>query len=153
MKALELSDMYIQKMELLKTSNDITMLQMNMVIDYTNRVSKIRNQKDSSLFLININKYILDHLSDSIKSSDICKALYISKSLLFDKIKIETNMTLSNYILNYKINESKELLKTTNLNITSISYYLGFSSQSHYNHAFKKFTGISPIEYRKKNAK
>ena len=37
--------------------------------------------------LINLNKYILSHLSDSIKSDDLCDALYISKSALFSKIK------------------------------------------------------------------
>ena len=57
-------------------------------------------------------------------------------------------MTVSNYILNIKINESKSLLKYTDKPISAISLYLGFSSQSHFNHAFKKITNKTPIEYR-----
>ena len=45
------------------------------------------------------------------------------------------------------------LLKYTDKSISSISVYLGFSSQSHFNHAFKKITNKTPIEYRKKHTK
>ena len=146
--SLSLSDLYIQKMELLTSSSDIYMLLMNMVIDYTERVSKIKNMDNTSSFMIKLNKYILNHLSDPIKSKDVADYLFISKSTLFYKIKSETNMTFSNYILSIKINESKNLLRYTDRSISSISIYLGFSSQSHFNHAFKKFTSITPVKYR-----
>lgn len=123
---------------------------MNMILDYTKKVAKIKGKNKASSILINLNKYILSHLSDAIKSDDLCDALYISKSSLFKHIKDETNMTLSNYILSVKINEAKELLKYTDSSIGSISVYLGFSSQSHFNHAFKKFAGTTPINYRNK---
>ena len=146
--SLSLSDLYIQKMELLTSSSDIYMLLMNMVIDYTERVSKIKNMDNTSSFMIKLNKYILNHLSDPIKSKDVADYLFISKSTLFYKIKSETNMTFSNYILSIKINESKNLLRYTDRSISSISIYLGFSSQSHFNHALKKFTSITPVKYR-----
>ena len=149
LQALALSDLYIQKMELLNNSSDIYTLQMNMVFDYTKQVAKIHNKDNMSDFLIELNKYVYLHISDAIKAKDICKALFISKSALFNKIKKETNMTLSNYILSLKINEAKHLLVSSNRSITSISNYLGFSSQSHFDHVFKKITNYSPIEYKK----
>lgn len=152
-EALSLSDLYIQKMELLQNNFDVINLQTNMIIDYTERIAKINNKSNTSILLINLNKYILSHLSDAIKSNDICSSLYVSKSVLFDKIKKETGMTLSNYILFVKINESKDLLKYSNRSISAISTYLGFSSQSHFNHAFKKITNTTPIEYRKTRGK
>ena len=135
-------------MELLQSSSDIMALQINMILDYTERVAKINGIKNASSLLIELNKYILSHLSEAIKIEDICKALFISKSVLFAKIKKETDMTVSNYILYVKVNEAKSLLKYTNQSIASISIYLGFSSQSHFNHAFKKFTNTTPIKYR-----
>lgn len=149
MQALALSDLYIQKMELLQKGSDIYSLQTNMILDYTERIAKIKSKDNASILLINLNKYILNHLSDAIKSDDLCDALYISKSSLFSKIKNETGMTLSNYILSVKIKESKDLLKYTDRSIGSISAYLGFSSQSHFNHAFKLFMKTTPLEYRK----
>ena len=147
-EALALSDLYIQKMELLQNGSDIMALQVNMILDYTERVAKINGIKNASSLLIELNKYILSHLSEAIKIEDICKTLFISKSVLFAKIKKETDMTVSNYILYVKVNEAKSLLKYTNQSIASISIYLGFSSQSHFNHAFKKFTNTTPIKYR-----
>ena len=150
MQALALSDLYIQKMELLQNRKEIYTLQMNMIIDYTEKIAKIKSKDSASPLLISLNKYVLSHLSDAIKTDDLCDNLYISKSALFKKIKDETNMTISNYILKLKTNEALELLKYSNRSIGSISIYLGFSSQSHFNHAFKKFTGMTPLEYRNK---
>lgn len=150
-EALSLSDLYIQKMELMKNIDDITSLQMQMLNDYTEHVAKIKGNQNYSPFLIKLNKYIINHLSDAIKSEDLCLALYISKSSLFSKIKKETGMTLSEYILNIKINESKNLLKYTSKPIAVISAYLGFASQSHFNNTFKKYLNTTPIKYRNSN--
>ena len=57
-------------------------------------------------------------------------------------------MTVSNYILKMKINESKNLLKYSDKSIASISVYLGFSSQSHFNNTFKSFMKMTPLAYR-----
>ena len=124
-----------------------------MIKEYTSLVARIKGKDNSSELLIKLNKYIFDHLSDAIKISDICKSLFISKSSLFANIKKETGLTVSEYILQTKINESKSLLKYTNKSLSTISLYLGFSSQSHYNHAFKRFTNMTPSEYKKKHAR
>lgn len=150
-EALSLSDLYIKKMELLQNGEEIAILQMNMVLDFTERVAKIKGNKDASSFLINLNKYIYSHISDAIKVEDICASLYISKSVLFDKLKKEIGKIVSEYVLSIKINESKGLLKYSNKSISSISLYLGFSSQSHFNRTFKELTGLTPVEYRKKH--
>ena len=50
-----------------------------------------------------------------------------------------------------KIEEAKRFLQYTNKPITAISAYLGFSSQSHFSRAFKKYTKMLPNEYRKLN--
>ncbi len=151
-EALSLSDLYIQKMELLNNESKIYTLQMNMVIDFTKRVAKIKN-KTNSVFISELTKYVLNNLNTHIKSKDICSSLYTSKSVLFERVKKETNMTLSEFILSIKINESKNILKYSNKSISFISGYLGFSSSSHFNRVFKYFTNITPLEYRKTHAK
>ena len=147
--ALSLSDLYIQKAELMQNVNDILSLQIRMLFDFTEHVSKIKGNNESSLFLVKLNKYIIEHLSEAIKAEDICASLFVSKSTLFSKVKRETEMTVSNYILKMKINESKNLLKYSDKSIASISVYLGFSSQSHFNNTFKSFMKMTPLAYRK----
>ena len=48
--------------------------------------------------------------------------------------------------------KAEEILMKTDKNITEISMELGLTSPSNFARSFKKFTGLSPSEYRKKEA-
>ena len=52
------------------------------------------------------------------------------------------------YVNHIRINESKRLLKESNLNVGEIAYKVGFNNQSHFNRVFKSVTSISPTAYR-----
>ena len=53
---------------------------------------------------------------------------------------------------NLRMMKAEEILMKTDKNITEISMELGFTSPSNFTRSFKKFTGLSPSEYRKKEA-
>ena len=53
-----------------------------------------------------------------------------------------------NYVINKRISEAKNLLKTTNYSIRDISSIVGFSTSSYFSQMFKKVTGLSPKEYK-----
>ena len=55
-----------------------------------------------------------------------------------------------NYLINRRIEESKNLLTTTNYSIRDISTIVGFSNSSYFSQMFKKFTGDSPRAYKNK---
>ena len=149
--ALSLSDAYIQKCELMNNIERITNLQYRMLFDYTERVEKLRMGKTPSKFVLDVTNYIYHHLSEPITTEDIAKALYMSRSRLSVKFKQETNENLVDFILKEKTEEAKRLLRYTDKPITAISAYLGFSSQSHFSHVFKKYAGSLPNEYRKRH--
>lgn len=152
-EALGLSDQYIQKMDLMDSQSAIRNLQLRMILDYTERVSRIQGKPDSSSFLIDLNKYIYAHLSDAIFTNDVCRALFLSRTMLFARLKKETGKTFSVYVQSIKIQEAEDLLKHTDKALTQISYYLGFSSSSHFTRVFKKLVGVTPWEYREKHTK
>ena len=58
--------------------------------------------------------------------------------------------SVSAFILRCKLEEGKELLQYTNKSIRTISTFLCFSSQSHFQTAFKKQFGMTPNECRRK---
>ena len=60
-------------------------------------------------------------------------------------------ITLSRYIRNQKIDVACSMLRHLDESSLSIANYLGFSSQSHFIQVFKKTTGMTPEEYRRKN--
>uniref|UniRef100_UPI00403F3826 helix-turn-helix domain-containing protein n=1 Tax=Paenibacillus sp. FSL R7-0163 TaxID=2954530 RepID=UPI00403F3826 len=55
------------------------------------------------------------------------------------------------YITNLRLKKSKHLLLHTDLKIQMISEQLGFASQSHFSRQFKRWTGVSPLNYRPKS--
>ena len=150
--AFSISDFYIQRCELLYSLNDITNLQYRMILDYTERVSRLRINQNNSKLLIDVANYIYHHISEPIKTEDIANSLYLSRPYLSKKFKEETNENIAEYIIKEKINEAKRLLRYSNKSLTQISSYLGFSSPSHFSRVFKKHTNLSPSEYKNKHA-
>lgn len=148
--ALSISDAYIQKCELMNTVENIINLQYHMVFDYTEKVEKLQFSKLSSKLVHDVANYIHHHLSEPITTENIAKALFMSRSRLSVKFKQETRENLIDFILKEKAEEAKRLLRYTDKTAVSISAYLGFSSQSHFSRVFKKYTGYSPNEFRKK---
>ena len=93
-------------------------------------------------------QYIHEHIHERIFLQDIADTFGISPNYLSQLFKKHMNVGISEYITNQKIDESKHLLKETNLKIYEISDQLGFESSFYFSKVFKKITGISPKDYR-----
>lgn len=150
--ALMLSDRYIQRCELTNTAEEITNLQFHMISDYTARVESLHIGSAPTQLVTAVSNYIRHHLSEPITTEQIAASLYISRTHLSARFRKETGITLSDYILKEKTEETKRLLRYTDKPLSAISAYLGFSSQSHFSRTFRKYAGITPGEYRTKHA-
>lgn len=75
----------------------------------------------------------------------------ISRAHLHRKMKEIVGMTPSDFIRNIRLQRACEVLKNPDVDITQVAYTLGFTSQPHFSTAFKRFTGMSPTEYRMQN--
>lgn len=148
--AFSLSDAFIQKCELMNAPDQIMNLQFYMVLEFTQRVERIRMGKQPSKLAIDVANYIQHHLSEPITAEDIAKELYLSRPYLSRKFIEETGMSLTDFILKEKTEEAKRLLRYSDKSLTAISNYLGFSSQSHFSRVFKKYASSTPGEYRDK---
>lgn len=148
--AFSLSDAFIQKCELMNAPDQIMNLQYHMVLEFTQRVERIRQGKRPSKLAIDVANYIHHHLSEPITAEEIAKELYLSRPYLSRKFIEETGESLTDFILKEKTEEAKRLLRYSDKSLTAISNYLGFSSQSHFSRVFKKYTACTPGEYREK---
>ena len=150
--AFALSDAFIQKCELLKSPDSIFNLQYRMVLELTERVERLRIGRNPSKLTLEVANYIQHHLSEAITAEDIAKSLFLSRPYLSRKFKEETGENLTDFILKEKTEEAKRLLRYTDKSATAIGVYLGFSSQGHFSRVFRKYTGLSPREYREKHS-
>ena len=55
-----------------------------------------------------------------------------------------------NYVIQKRVEEATELLLSTSYSVSQISQIIGFSSQSYFSQIYKKMTGKTPFEVRKK---
>lgn len=93
--------------------------------------------------------YIHQNYSSNISLADIAKAANISIaecSRCFRKI---VHATPYNYLIEYRIKRSLDLLNTTSLTVTDIAIRVGFNHVNHFIQSFKKSKGVTPNEYRK----
>lgn len=69
---------------------------------------------------------------------------YISR--LFSEVE---GITIEHFFILQKIEKVKELLVYGELNLSEISYQLGYSSVAHLSAQFKKVTGLTPSHFKK----
>lgn len=152
--AFALSDLCIQKIEMLYDLESMLKLTFQLMLTYSELVGKAK-YKFSNLSPISqcsVN-YIKTHIYDNIRLENIAKQLKINKTYLCEIFKKDVGITVQQYVLNEKISEAKSILLLTEMPILEISNYLSFSSQSHLQNVFKRFTGVTPLEFRKAKGK
>ncbi|MCC8088794.1 MAG: helix-turn-helix domain-containing protein [Rikenellaceae bacterium] len=76
----------------------------------------------------------------------------VSEKILNATVYRKTGRTPKEYISNRIILEAKRLLCHTTISAKEISYTLGFDEPTNFNKFFRKYTGLSPIEFRERNA-
>ena len=94
--------------------------------------------------------YIKTNYNISIRMEDISSKLFFNKNYIGKLFKQETGMPVSDFIREIRINEACRQLKETDKIITDIAPSCGYNDMKSFYAAFKKSTGLTPNEYRKK---
>jgi len=93
---------------------------------------------------------ILDNISDEqFGVSELADIMNMSRSSLLRKIKKQTELSASQFIRQIRLQKSMDLLKTTSLNVSEISYQVGFGSTSYFIKCFREHYGHPPGEIGK----
>ncbi|GKX31509.1 hypothetical protein SH1V18_39890 [Vallitalea longa] len=93
--------------------------------------------------------YIYQNFNKKITINEIAHKISISPSYLSRIFKYVVGVTIIEYINNYRLEKSKEYIKSTELSLTQIAEILGFNSIHYFSKQFKKKYEISPIIYSK----
>lgn len=94
-------------------------------------------------------RYIEENYTEPINIDDIINQVHISKYYFIRLFKQYMGMTPYSYLINYRINQSKILLRTQNISVGEISRETGFCDVSNFINQFKKQTGQRPMDYRR----
>ena len=100
-------------------------------------------------FMIKLNKIIMDHLdTPQLDVLFLCNEIGMSRSSLYNKLKVLTSMGVNDYINKLKMEKAISLISSTDMTITEISESIGFSTLRYFSTAFKQYTGKSPSTYK-----
>jgi AraC-like DNA-binding protein len=112
-----------------------------------------KNPPQEAVFMQKINTLIKVNIeNENFGTDDICKAMFLSRTQLFRKMKSLVNHAPANYIRSIRLQKAREMLETTNFTISEVAYKSGFQSINNFNKVFKRMYGIPPSIYRCKNS-
>ncbi len=143
-----ISDQFARRIE---SGAELTMgtdLILDMVRSYCRLVRKYAMGQWSPTIQKSI-AYIEADLAGDLGLRQIASALNISAGYLSTLFKKETGQTLTEYISRRRMETGAHLLRTTRLQVQTVAQRCGMSDVNYFSKLFKKYTGKSPIQYRK----
>ena len=112
------------------------------------KVEKIEVKGNDEELMERIMKVVNENMSDSdFNVEKMCDEVGVSRTQLHRKLKEMTGVPTSEFLRNIRLNEAARLIREGKINITQVSYMVGFANNSHFSTAFKKYFGMSPTEY------
>lgn len=94
-------------------------------------------------------RYISENYTDDISTEELAKIVHLSRSHFCHIFKDVFGMSAKEYLLSIRVQKACQLLKTSDLNITDIAFFCGFSDANYFARVFKKIKTVSPTEYKR----
>ncbi len=108
-------------------------------------------QRDFSQAIIKLEQALRENLAHQWTVEEMAAMVGLGTTAFTEKAKNHTGFSPLNYLINIRISEAMKLLKKQNMKVTDIALDTGFYSSQHFSTTFKKLTGYTPGEYRKRD--
>lgn len=103
---------------------------------------------ESQTLIFNVQNYIEMNLGEDLGLETIANRFFVSKYYLSHCFSQVTGYTLQEFIITGRIAKAKDLLLTTQDEVSAIGEAVGFHNTSNFIRTFKKREGVSPLQYR-----
>ncbi|WP_265446673.1 response regulator transcription factor [Acetivibrio straminisolvens] len=121
---------------------------MTFVTELLNVVKEYKPAQSNSL-IKKACEYVLSHIDQEITLMTIADYLSISKNYFCSLFKQETGYNFLEYVTKVKMEWAKKLLREGNYKTYEVSEMLGYREASYFSRLFRKYTKLSPAEYKK----
>ncbi|MCK5128807.1 MAG: response regulator [Clostridiales bacterium] len=114
-------------------------------------VSQIITTKNSECkkIVYEVIDYIEENYVEKISLESIAKRYFINPSYFSQIFKSNVNENFSCYLINTRIKKAQELLLLEKFKVYQISEMVGYDNEKYFFQIFKKYTGLTPMEYVK----
>ena len=92
--------------------------------------------------------YISENFSTPLTLEAVADQIHLHPAYFSSLFKQSTGSSFKEYLNMVRIEESKRLLANTDFSIIDIAMAVGFEDQSYFSKVFKKYTGLTPKQFR-----
>lgn len=94
-------------------------------------------------------EYVNTHYQEPITLQDVADHLHVSFAYASKLFKKYTDTNYSKYLTGLRLDEAQKLLSTTEKTVEEICYEIGYNDYFYFNKTFKKYSGVTPLQYRR----
>lgn len=106
--------------------------------------------KKEDEFILRVRHILESNLGDDeFGITRLCDEMAVSHAQLYRKFKSLSNRTIGDYFKSLRLHKARELLLSTDLNVSEVTYIVGFKNISHFSREFTHEFGKPPSEIRK----
>ncbi len=143
-----ISDIFINRLDVSTTEQQLSDIHREVFIEYAKRMQKVNSGKAYSKHVLMCLDLIYENIYNGIRVQELAEQLGLTPQYLSKLFKKEVGTTVSEYIMSRRIQAAENMLKFSEYPPLDIGNYLGFSSHSHFIACFRKYTGMTPKQYR-----
>lgn len=144
----QLSSGFAKKIEAVCTENQANNLAAEMIRKYCHLV-KNHSLKGHSPIIQKIVNHITLNIGNDLSLKGLADQYCVNPSYLSALFKKEMGMTVTSFIMEQRMKRAILYLNTTSLHIQVIASEVGIPDMNYFSKLFKKYTGLTPSEYRK----
>lgn len=136
-------DFYISKLD---TYLQVKRYFISELQHYVDEISKMRCERGMKI-IEKAKEFINKNYRKEITLKDVADYVYLNPNYFSELFKNEVGKNFIEYLIETRINASKELLKSGSLKVYEIAEAVGYKEAVSFSRAFKKVVGVSPKEY------
>lgn len=147
-RVYSLSDLYIQKADILSTEKELRDLVREFWTKLVELVQLTKSETIISKPVLTCLNYIDAHFSFRITLKDLADQTGLHPNYIASLFKEELGESFGAYLIRRRIDTARALLTRSEYTYSQIAYSLAFCSQSHFIKVFREKTGLTPRQYR-----
>ena len=97
--------------------------------------------------------YIQEHFAENLTVNVLAEHYGMSPNYFSSMFQKEMSRSAVNYITELRINQARELLYHSELSVVDISKKVGYEDSQYFFRVFKKYLGMTPLQYREESRK
>ncbi|MBQ8849060.1 MAG: helix-turn-helix transcriptional regulator [Clostridia bacterium] len=112
--------------------------------DFAIKTSKSLNKTNEII------EYMVNHYQENLTADEVAEHFFISRSKLNQDFKRHIQIGFHQLLMEIRLNQAFYMLENDSISIKEIASNLGFEKENYFNTFFKRMTGVTPLQYKKK---